>query len=29
MCGEEYVMKRWDAYIPEIFDGYDGYYRHS
>ena len=29
MCGEEYVMKRWDAYIPEIFDSYDGYYRHS
>lgn len=29
MCGEEYVMKRDDAYIPEIFDGYDGFYRHQ
>ena len=29
MCGEEYVMKRWDTYIPEIFDGYDGFYRHQ
>lgn len=29
MCAEEYVMKRWDAYIPTIFDNYDGFYRHQ
>ncbi len=29
MCGEEYTMKVMDNYIDELFDGYDGYYRHS
>lgn len=27
--GEEYVMKKKDGYIDQIFEGYDGYYRHS
>lgn len=29
MCGEEYVMKRKDGYLDEVFEGYDGFYRHQ
>ena len=29
MCGEEYVMKRKEGYLEEVFEGYDGYYRHQ
>lgn len=29
MCGEEYMMKLKDGYLEEVFEGYDGFYRHQ